>query len=129
MGLLGDIKSGIWRRLMVKKVEDLDQEQFLRFSQMLQAFAKRVRALRKAAGISGRQFADMVGINHATLVMIESGSGNFSIMIAFLIADLFQIDIKLLLNDLQTDERGIDEIVAEMQCALRERESERRLKM
>ena len=79
---------------------ELDELQKERFAKILTALAERVRKLRKAKGLSGRAFADQVGINHATLVGIETGAINMSLIVIFLVAEALEVDIGVLLDGL-----------------------------
>ena len=103
---------------MGRKAPDLSDIQQERFRGILIALAERVRKLRKAKGLSGRAFAEQVGIAHATLVGIEAGAINMSLIIVFLVAEALEVEVGVLLDGLvgpkvtlTTDERQNDEIM------------------
>jgi len=83
-----------------KKIDGLNDEQQERFNSMLQVLAERVRTLRKSRGMSGRKFAEFTGISHATLVLLEGGAINISLLIIFQIAEAMKVDISVLLDGL-----------------------------
>ncbi|MBB4200214.1 hypothetical protein CCR94_02295 [Rhodoblastus sphagnicola] len=88
---------------MGKKAPDLTDLQHERFDGILTTLAQRVRTLRKAKGMSGRQFAEKVGISHTTVVMIEGGAINISLLIVFLVAEALEVEVNVLLNDLASE--------------------------
>ena len=83
---------------MSKSVNELDELQQKRFHEVLKTLAVRVRTLRLATGMSGRQFAAVVGIRSATLVAIEAGSMNISLLVVFMIAQKLGVDLVALLD-------------------------------
>jgi transcriptional regulator with XRE-family HTH domain len=86
-----------WER-MAKKADELDELSQERFRHVLSTLASRVRALRKASNMSLRQFSAVVGVRPATLVAIEAGSMNVSLLIVFMIAQALGVDLSILLE-------------------------------
>lgn len=80
---------------MRKKIVDhLDTESQEQFSQILKILGKQIRDWRKKMGLSGRAFAERAGIDHWTLVAIETGTTNVSLVVIFMVAQAAGWDMK-----------------------------------
>ena len=105
---------------MTKAVEHLEGERKERFRQLLKALAARVRSLRLAAGMSGRRFAAAAGITHPTLVAIEAGTLNTSLLSIFMMAEALGVEVRVLLEDLTPAKRSVDPVIAKLAGELAE---------
>lgn len=66
----------------------------------------RIRALRKHAGLSLREFGMMTGVHHNQILSIEQGEGNPSLRTLLRIADGLGVSLCDLLPDGHGDEEG-----------------------
>ena len=105
---------------MTKTTEDLQGEQKERFQKSLKALAARVRSLRLAAGMSGRKFATAAGITHPTLVAIEAGNLNPSLLSIFLMSEALGVEVRVLLDDTTSAKRSVDPVIAKLAGELAE---------
>jgi transcriptional regulator with XRE-family HTH domain len=85
---------------MSKLIDDLNADRQEQFREITKLLARRVRGWRKKTGLGGRAFAQRAGIDHATLVAIESGTANVSLLVVFLVAKAARIDFKAFFENL-----------------------------
>jgi transcriptional regulator with XRE-family HTH domain len=83
---------------MSRKLGEIDEFEQELFRQVLSILAVRVRAARKAKGLTLQSLAEAVGITTPTMCLIEAGSTNVSLLIVFAIARVLGMDIGVLLE-------------------------------
>ena len=73
------------------------------YNLLLIQFGKRVRQLRKAAGLSQEAFADAAGLDRTYIGGIERGERNVSLKNIALLAETLDISLSQLMEGLHTE--------------------------